>query len=104
MPILSKSIEELLNPPTPIVGDNAPTIPKPKKQNGKHVCYCRIQGSNCEGERAYGFGIGVGKTRQEAKSMAEKSAKSNIPEGYSNIHHVSCKCIDPKGQVSHQGG
>lgn len=33
----------------------------------------------------------------QAKAIAVKEAVSNIPQGFSNIHHVSCKCTDPKG-------
>lgn len=63
----------------------------------KYVCHCRAQGTNCEGQRAYGFGVGVGSSLSQAKAIAAKMAVSSLPQGFSNIHHPSCKCRDTKG-------
>lgn len=81
----------------PDTSDNAPPVEWPKKKPGKHICYCRAQGMNCEGQRAYGFGVGVGSSLNQAKAIAAKMAVSSLPQGFSNIHHPSCKCRNTKG-------
>lgn len=40
---------------------------------------------------------GIGNTIKEAKANAVKEAVSNVPQGFDNIHHASCKCTSPKG-------
>jgi RHS repeat-associated protein len=81
----------------PDTSDNAPPVEWPKKKPGKYVCHCRAQGTNCEGERAYGSGVGIDSSLSKALSIAKKMAVSNVPAGFSNIHHTSCKCTGPKG-------
>lgn len=82
----------------PDTSDNAPPVDWPKKKPGKYLCYCRAQGTNCEGQRAYGFGVGVGSSLGQAKAIAVKAAVSSLPQGFGNIHHVACKCMTPKGE------
>lgn len=82
----------------PDTSDNAPPVEWPKKKPGKYVCHCRAQGTNCEGQRAYGFGVGIGNTIAQAKAIAVKAAVSSLPQGFGNIHHVACKCMTPKGE------
>lgn len=83
----------------PETSDNAPAVNKPLKKPGKYVCVCRAQGLNCDGERTYAFGTGIGNSLQQALSQAKKIAVSNLPEGFSNIHHTACKCTSPKGDL-----
>lgn len=96
------TIDDLVK--SPIYMNDAPTIPKPSKKNGKSVCYARVNASSNKTDvRVFSFGIGVGRDNVQAKEIARRMAMANLPVGYANIHHTSFKCIDKKG-VHTSGG
>lgn len=76
-------------------------VPYPERQRGKYTCICRADRNgrspdNCSiDDQEFAFGYGEGPDLQSAKRAAEKSAKEAL--GAKSVHHVTCRCTNPKG-------
>jgi RHS repeat-associated protein len=84
------------------------TLPWPVKNKGKWTCICRANKNgrstkNCADtfSKEFAFGWGVGPTMLAAYQQAERMAKSLL--GAASVHHVQCKCTDPKGRRVNRG-
>ncbi|MEQ6205024.1 RHS repeat-associated core domain-containing protein, partial [Sulfitobacter sp. HNIBRBA2951] len=82
-------------------------IEEPKKIPNMWHCKCRADFAeryeDCPpDQKPFSFGSAANKNRGMARQAAEKLAKENL--GAKVVHHISCTCKGPKGEVWRRGG